>query len=183
MAKIGYKRVSTLIQNTERQLNDLALDITFEDKVSGKTIDRPKLNECKQYCRKGDELYIHSLDRVCRSGVGDAVDLVNEMLAQGVAVHFVKESLSFTGTMSALQEAVLSILATVAKLERDLINERVREGVAIAKAKGRMTGRPKLQHGLTKEKVIELRQHKSVKEICKEYGIGKSSLYTLIKAD
>jgi len=61
---IGYIRVSTVDQNTERQLADVQLDKVFEDKVSGSTIDRPQLKACLDYLRDGDDLWVHSIDRL-----------------------------------------------------------------------------------------------------------------------
>jgi len=60
---IGYIRVSTGVQNTERQLDKVQLDEVFEEKASALTIERPKLEEAKRICRKGDTLHIHTLDR------------------------------------------------------------------------------------------------------------------------
>ena len=64
--KIGYKRVSTLIQRTDRQLDGMELDQVFEDKTSGAKLERPELTRCIEYCRKGDALYVHSIDRLAR---------------------------------------------------------------------------------------------------------------------
>ena len=64
---IGYIRVSTIDQNTDRQLEGVALDKTFTDKCSGKSINRPALQECLDYLREGDTLHIHSIDRLARN--------------------------------------------------------------------------------------------------------------------
>ena len=71
--------VSTAEQSTSRQLADVQLDKVFEEKVSAKTVDRPQLQACLEYVRGGDVLHVHSLDRICRSGAGDAVGLVEQM--------------------------------------------------------------------------------------------------------
>lgn len=60
--KIGYIRVSSTDQNTERQLDGLQLDRTFTDKVSGKSTDRPQLQEMLRFVRDGDHLFVHSMD-------------------------------------------------------------------------------------------------------------------------
>ena len=62
--KIGYSRVSSAEQNTERQLDGLAMDRLFTDKVSGKSTDRPQLQEMLRFVREGDHLYVHSMDRL-----------------------------------------------------------------------------------------------------------------------
>jgi len=67
MASVGYIRVSTIEQNTARQLDGYTLDRIFEDKASGATTDRPKLQEMLEYVREGDTIYVHSIDRLARS--------------------------------------------------------------------------------------------------------------------
>jgi len=82
MSNIGYKRVSTLAQTTERQLHGVELDKVFEDKTSGKNTDRPQLKAMLNYIREGDVLHVHSLDRLCRSTI-DTLQLVQELNAKG----------------------------------------------------------------------------------------------------
>ena len=93
--KIGYKRVSTLVQNTDRQLADLELDRVFEDHASGKNTDqRPQLQELMQYVRSGDVVYVHSMDRLARN-LRDLLKLTEFLLDKGVEIHFIKENLTF----------------------------------------------------------------------------------------
>lgn len=178
---IGYIRVSSVGQNTERQLQDVKLDKVFEEKVSASSIDRPKLKEAREYCREGDTLHIHSLDRVCRSGAGDAVALVEEMTKKGVSIVFVKDGIRFDGTMTATQKGLLSILASVAQMERELIAERRREGQANARAKGVQFGRPKAP--TVSIKAIAELQFKGMKvtKIAKELEVHRSTIYRTIE--
>ncbi|MYM61618.1 recombinase family protein [Vibrio sp. OCN044] len=179
---VGYIRVSTVLQNSERQLAGIDLDVVFEEQTTAKTIDRPELDRCKAHCRAGDTLHIHSLDRVCRSGVDDAVKLVNEMLGKGVTVAFHKDGLTFGGDkMSAAQEGVLSILAAVAKMERGLIEERRLEGIEIAKRKGRNAGRKAVSLDVKNKLADMMRDGKKAGEIAKALGLGKSTVYRLMK--
>lgn len=179
---IGYIRVSSVSQNTDRQLSDVTLDKVFEEKCSAKTMERPVWIQCLDYVREGDTLHIHSLDRVCRSGASDAVELVEKLTAKGVIVHFHKEGMVF-GTekgMSAPQKAVLSILASVAVMERELINERRIEGIEAARKAGKVFGRPKTE--ATKEQIEELvASGKKPKEIWEQLGIGKATYYRVLK--
>ncbi len=177
--QIGYIRVSTAEQSTSRQLADVQLDKVFEEKVSAKTVDRPQLQACLEYVRDGDVLHVHSLDRICRSGAGDAVGLVEQMNQKGVSVQFHKEGMRFDGAMSAAQKGVLGILAAVAQMERELIKERQAEGIAAAKAAGKHIGRPKAQ--VTKEDVQKLLDSGVPKaRAAKELGIGRATLYRLM---
>lgn len=181
MEHVGYIRVSTAEQSTSRQLTDVKLDKVFEEKVSAKTVDRPELQACLKYVREGDVLHVHSLDRICRSGAGDAVGLVEQMNQKGVSVQFHKEGMRFDGAMSAAQKGVLGILAAVAQMERELIKERQMEGIQAAKAAGKHIGRPKAQ--VTKVDVMELLDNGKPKaQAAKELGIGRATLYRLLNA-
>lgn len=142
MANIGYIRVSTSDQNTERQLDGLQLDKTFTDKVSGATTDRPKLQDMLDYVREGDVVHVHSIDRLARSLV-DLLALVQNLTAKEVHIQFHKENLLFTGETNPTQELMLSIMGSVAQFERAMIRERQREGIAKAKDKGVYKGRTK----------------------------------------
>src|SRR5215472_5468124 len=94
--RVGYVRVSTVDQNTERQLAGIELDKTFTDKASGKDASRPALHTMLNYVREGDTLYVHSLDRLGRN-VDDLRRIVAELTGKSVVVVFVKNGLTFTG--------------------------------------------------------------------------------------
>src|ERR1039457_3046959 len=81
--RVGYVRVSTLDQNTERQLDGLRLDKVFTDKASGKDTKRPQLKAALEYLRDGDKLIVHSLDRLARNLV-DLKNIVSELTARDV---------------------------------------------------------------------------------------------------
>jgi DNA invertase Pin-like site-specific DNA recombinase len=142
MSNIGYVRVSSVDQNTARQLDGINLDEVFTDKVSGATTDRPELQAMLRHVRKGDTLHVHSIDRLARS-LEDLLSLVKELIDRGVTVHFHKEQLLFTGEANPMQELMLSLLGSVAQFERSMIRERQREGIEKAKAAGVYTGRVK----------------------------------------
>ena len=103
---VGYKRVSTVDQKTLRQLDGVEVDKMFEDKVSGKSTSREGLRLALDYLREGDELVVHSMDRLSRS-LPDLLKLVNELTARGVAVRFIKENLTFTGDDNAMSKMLL----------------------------------------------------------------------------
>lgn len=179
--QVGYIRVSTTEQNTDRQLVGVQLDKTFEEKCSAATINRPAWAECMNYVRQGDTLHIHSLDRVCRSGAGDAVSIVEALIEKQVSVKFHKEGLEFYGKITAAQKGVLGILASVAQMERELIKERQAEGIAAAKAKGKSFGRPKTK--VTLEQINELKEQGiSMTDIAKQLGCGRATLYKILAA-
>ena len=89
--KVGYIRVSTITQNTERQLDGIALEKKFIDYASGKSMERHKLQECLSFVREGDTLIVHSMDRLARNLI-DLRQMVEELNTKGVAVQFIKEN-------------------------------------------------------------------------------------------
>ena len=119
---VGYVRVSSYDQATDRQLDDVPLDRAFTDKVSGKDMERPQLQALLAYVREGDTIVVHSMDRLARN-VDDLRRLVQSQTKRGVRVQFVKENLVFTGEESPIADLMLSVLGAVAQFERDLIRE------------------------------------------------------------
>jgi DNA invertase Pin-like site-specific DNA recombinase len=175
--RIGYLRVSTVDQNTDRQLDGVALDKVFTDRASGKDANRPQLVQAIDYVREGDTLVVHSMDRLARN-LEDLRRIVRELTRQGVRVEFVKESLTFTGDDSAMNTLLLSMLGAVAEFERSMILERQKEGIALAKAAGKYKGR---KAALTDERAAELRirlaDGESVTSLAKEFGISRQTVY------
>jgi DNA invertase Pin-like site-specific DNA recombinase len=93
--RIGYIRVSTIDQNTERQLDGIKLDKTFIDKASGKDTKRSQLELMMSFVRSGDTLIVHSMDRLARDQ-NDLHSIVQTLTGKGVRIEFVKEHLTFT---------------------------------------------------------------------------------------
>jgi DNA invertase Pin-like site-specific DNA recombinase len=178
--RVGYIRVSSIEQNTERQLDGQELDKVFTDKASGKDTNRPQLQACLEYVREGDVLVVHSMDRLARS-VDDLRRMVQDLTGKGVQVQFVKESLTFTGEDSPMSNLLLSLLGAVAEFERSMIRERQREGIALAKKAGVYKGR---KPSLTADQVQEIRSRVHAGEqkskLAEEYGISRQTLYTAI---
>jgi DNA invertase Pin-like site-specific DNA recombinase len=177
---VGYVRVSTVDQNTERQLDGLALDKVFTDHASGKDTSRPQLQECLSYVREGDTLVVHSMDRLARSLV-DLRQTVDQLTARGVAVEFVKEHLTFTRDESnPCSVLMLSIMGAVAEFERSMILERQREGIAIAKGKGKYKGRkPVLTDAQVREVLARLAGGESAIDLAREFGVARATVYNV----
>jgi DNA invertase Pin-like site-specific DNA recombinase len=175
--QVGYIRVSTYSQNTDRQLDRVHLDRTFTDKASGKDVKRPELEACLKHLREADVLHVHSMDRLARN-LDDLRRIVKDLTSQGVVVQFHKEGLKFTGDDSPMSQLLLSIMGAVADFERSLILERQREGIAIAKNKGVYKGR---KLSLTQEQVKELigkiQEGAKVTAIAKHFGISRETVY------
>src|SRR6478672_5364325 len=94
--RIGYVRVSSFDQNPERQLENVPVDRTFTDKVSGKSLQRPALEEMMSFVREGDTVVVHSMDRLARN-LDDLRRLVATLTKRGIRIEFIKENLVFTG--------------------------------------------------------------------------------------
>ena len=129
---VGYLRVSSLDQKELRQLEGLHLDKRFVDKASGKDLHRPELEQLTGYVREGDTVICHSMDRLARN-LDDLRKVVLGFTDRGIHVRFEKENLTFTGEDSPMSHLLLSVMGTFAQFERDLIRERQREGIALAK--------------------------------------------------
>jgi DNA invertase Pin-like site-specific DNA recombinase len=137
----SYQRVSTVKQDERRQdisLEGYKIDKKYIDKVSGKDADRPQLNKLKLDVQKGDTIYVESISRLGRN-VDDLRSLCSYFKDKGVTVHFIKEGFNTAGEM---YKFLLTILGAVAEMERELIVERVREGIEKAKTHGTKSGKP-----------------------------------------
>lgn len=179
--RIGYIRVSTLDQNTERQLEGIEVTKTFTDKASGKDTQRPQLEALMSFVRTGDTVVVHSMDRLARN-LDDFRRLVQTLTARGIRIEFVKERLTFTGEDSPMASLMLSVMGAFAEFERALIHERQREGIALAKQRGVYKGRKK---SLSAAAVAELRQRLArgitKAQLAREYGISRETLYQYLR--
>ncbi len=178
--RVGYVRVSSLDQSTDRQLDGQDLDKVFTDRASGKDTKRPQLQAALDYIREGDELIVHSMDRLARN-VDDLRRIVLDLTKKGVHVRFVKENLVFTGEDSPMSNLLLSLLGAVAEFERSMIRERQREGIALAKKAGVYKGR---KPSLTKEQIIEIRRRAKAGEqktgLALEFKVSRQTLYSAL---
>ncbi|MEA1052394.1 recombinase family protein [Lamprobacter modestohalophilus] len=180
--RVGYIRVSSFDQNPERQLEGVQLDRVFTDKASGKDTHRPALEQLLAFVRDGDVLLVHSMDRLARN-LDDLRRLVSELTGRGIRIEFTKEGLTFTGEDSPMAKLLLSVMGAFGEFERALIRERQREGIAIARKKGKYKGR---KPALTAEKVQDLKERVVAGEkkavIAREFGISRETLYQYLKA-
>ena len=176
--KIGYVRVSTIEQNTIRQLDGLTLDKLFTDTCSGKDTNRPALTQLIEFVREGDIIYVHSMDRLARN-LFDLQKLVHFFNSKKIKVQFVKENMMFSSdTDSPMANLTLAMLGAFAEFERALIRERQKEGIAIAKQSNSYKGRKPC---FTNEQIAEIKQmiaekYKKV-DIAKKFGVSRNTLH------
>lgn len=177
-ATVGYVRVSTVDQNTDRQLDGIDLDKVFTDKASGKDTNRPQLAAALDYVREGDTLVVHSMDRLARSLL-DLRRMVDDLTGKGVTVRFVKENLAFAPEgANPFSTLMLNLLGSIAEFERGLMLERQREGIAIAKAKGVYKGRkPALDAAQVAEVAGRLAAGESATKLAAEFKVSRATVY------
>ena len=140
MSKIGYIRVSSEHQETARQqeiMNNYKVDRIFSEKISGATADRPQLKAMLDYVREGDTLYVESISRLGRS-TRDLLNIIDTLNDKGVTLISHKENID---TNSPTGKFMLTVFAALSQLEREQLKLRQREGIEIAKAQGKYTGR------------------------------------------
>lgn len=144
MAKLGYVRVSTILQNDARQekaLKKYELDKVFKEKVSAKDRNRPRLKALLDYAREGDTVYISSFDRLARS-TKDLLDLVEAFTKKGIELVSDKESLD---TSTPTGRLMLTMIGAINEFERSNLLERQREGIQIAVEQGKYKGRKAIE--------------------------------------
>ena len=183
--RIGYIRVSSVDQNTARQLDGVQVDAVFKDHASGKDTARPQLQAALAALVKGtgDTLVVHSMDRLARSLV-DLLALVKQVTDKGCRVQFVKEGQTYGSSGNDPQAVLmLSILGACAQFEREMIRDRQAEGIAKAKERGVYTGRAP---ALTDAQAAALRAEDADNKglgraaLARKFGISRQTLYTYV---
>jgi len=177
MSKIGYTRVSTLDQSTDRQeLGDIRV---FEDKASGKSTDRPALKEMLAYIREGDEVVVYSIDRLARN-LRDLEDIIKEVNSKGASVTFLTEKLTFSGSDDAMSTLMLQMMGAFSQFERSMIRKRQAEGIAAAKAKGKDSPYKGRKQSIDRKVVLKmLDAGEGMTAVAKALGVSRQSIYRI----
>jgi len=190
---IGYLRVSTVDQDMEKNKADILTVANekklgnvewVEEKVSGvKDWRKRKLGEVFNTLKKGDTVIVSELSRLGRSTL-QILEIMKQAKEKEIAVHAVKGAWSLNGTMES--KIVLTMLAMIAEIERDLISERTKEGLRARKAAGVILGRPKgpgkSKLDQYKDEIVALLNNGSTKTfIAKKYGTSLPNLFNWLK--
>ena len=180
--KIGYARVSTLEQNLDMQIDALekaGCKKIITDEVSGSVADRSGIAQLKNILREGDTVVVWRLDRLGRS-LKHLITLVNDFEQSKVALESLQESINTTTSTGQL---IFHMFGALAEFERNLIRERTQAGLASARSRGRLGGRPKQLDLNKRQLVVKLYNDKehTVKNICQMMGISKPTLYQYLK--
>lgn len=181
--KYGYARVSTEEQCLDRQVDQLRKigideENIYKEKMSGTKSNRPKLKALISVVEEGDVVYIESLNRLGRSSA-DLISLMQTFNDMNVTLISLKENLDFS---SAAGKMIAQFLAILAEFERNCIVERVNEGLAAARARGRIGGRPATPEK-TLDKALKMYDlhNLTVSEICRACGISRPTLYKALR--
>jgi DNA invertase Pin-like site-specific DNA recombinase len=182
---IGYARVSTGEQTLDLQLDALraaGCGKVYTETASGAKADRPVLDEVLSYVRKGDTLVVWRLDRLGRS-LKHLIEVVAALAEQGIGFKSLTEQIDTTTPGGKL---IFHVFGALAEFERDLVRERTHAGLAAARARGRLGGRPKK---LTNAKQVELARtlynggHVDIDTICATLGVSRATLYRSLKRE
>ncbi|WP_237234482.1 recombinase family protein [Rothia nasisuis] len=180
---IGYARTSTHQQQDsldaqQQTLKAYGCEKIFTDQISGTRADRPGLEAALAYARENDSIVVTRLDRLGRSTV-DVLRTVQELASRGIAIEALDTKLD---TRTPAGKLVLSVLASMAEFERDLIVERTREGLAHARSQGRIGGRPpKLTPGQQQAALRLIDNGMSENQVAATLGVSRSTI-TRLKA-
>jgi DNA invertase Pin-like site-specific DNA recombinase len=179
--KIGYVRISTSDQNTERQetmLNEFGVEKMFLDTASGKTANRPELSKMMDFVRESDTVVVESISRFARS-TRDFLELMERLAEKDVKFISKKEAID-TSTPSG--KFMLTVFAAVAELEREYILARQREGIEIARKAGKYQGRkpnsyPGFENLLDQRRRGEITAARAMKKL----GMSKTTWYRKVR--
>lgn len=178
--RIGYIRVSTLHQHTERQedkLPEMNVEKVFIEKASGKNRNRPQLKAMIDFVQPGDVVVVSELSRLARS-VMDLYQIAKELKEKGASLESLKEDIDLN---SATGKLTFGIMAIMAEFERDLLLERQKEGIQAAQARGKKWG-AEIQYGKDERQLHEVftnYTNKKIKlnEAMELLGMKKSTFY------
>ena len=179
---VGYARVSTGQQDLQLQLDALkATGVSkanlYTDKISGSKAARPGLDQCLSQLKPGDTLVVWRLDRLGRS-VRHLIDVVEDLRERGVGFKSLRDGAIDTTTASG--KLIFHIFTALAEFERSLIQERTRAGLSVARARGRLGGRPPMSLDdprIQTAQKLHGDKNMAIADICKTLQVSRPTLY------
>lgn len=177
MAIVGYARVSTSGQSLEAQIAALSdCDKLFQEKISGASSKRPQLDALLDYVREGDSVKVTKLDRLARN-TRHLLEITELLDKKGVSLNIMNLGID---TSTPTGKLMLTMVGAIATFEREIMLERQAEGIALAKLKGKYTGRKPTARNKSDEVNRLLQEGKSKPETARQLGISVSSIYRII---
>jgi DNA invertase Pin-like site-specific DNA recombinase len=194
MTRIGYARVSSREQNLERQLELLEraeVKKFFSDKLCGKDNNRPQLKEMLNYIREDDIIVVSELDRLGRNNK-EITSIMNQIQDKGATLEILNlpslNGIQDDNLRRLLNNLIIELFKYTAENERKQIRERQRQGIELAKEKGKYKGRPlaysadsnNKQKRVTYEKIVEmLEKDVPITQISKELDVARNTIYRI----
>lgn len=174
----GYARVSTEDQNLDAQIDALkaaGVARIFQEKKTGKTTNRPELEKVIEHLREGDVLVVTKYDRLARS-LRDLIDLVETIRERKAGFRSLAEDIDTTTPTGRL---IFHVFGSMAEFERERIVERTKEGLAAARRRGRVGGRPAALSHDAKQAILRMRdeEHRPIAEIARAFKVSRSTIY------
>ena len=174
---IGYARVSTSDQNLDAQIDALkeaGATKIFQEKITGKSRKRPELEKLLEQLRKGDVVMITKYDRLARS-LRDLIDIVDVIRDREAEFRSLAEDIDTTTTTGRL---IFHVFGSIAEFERERIVERTKEGLAAARKRGRVGGRPAALSSEQKAEAIRLRdgEGRPISEIARIFKVSDKTI-------
>lgn len=183
--QIGYARVSTEEQNLDRQIDALqqaGIDdwLIYKEKITGTKKDRPELQKMLNHLNEGDIVIITDLTRISRS-TKDLLDIVEKVKNKGASIRSLKDTWLDTTSNNPYNEFLLTVMSGLSQLERDLISQRTKAGLASAKARGRNGGRPSKQN--EKGDMVRTLADSGMRivDIVKQTGLSRSTVNRILR--
>lgn len=179
--KIGYARVSTEEQSLDMQvsaLREAGCERIYQEKASGRKIDRPELEKLLDFLRPGDVLVVWKLDRLGRT-MKQLVDLLEDFDEREIVFVSLTESID---TKTPMGRFLVAVLAAMAQMEADVTRERTMAGLAEARKQGRVGGRPKTKAEDAERAVSAVEGGMTVSEACRLVGISRPTYYKYKRA-
>jgi len=180
---VGYARCSTEEQNIFRQLDQLVeygVDKRniYQEKITGTKRDREQLNKMIDELQEGDIVIISDLTRISRS-TKDLLEIVESIKNKGASIKSIKDTWLDTSSDNPYNSFLLTIMSGLSQLERDLISQRTKEGLASAKARGRVGGRPNKRNDKADIVKLMLDNKYKIKDIVEKTGLSRATIYRI----
>lgn len=189
MSNIGYIRVSSDGQNPARQyqqLEDVGMDVIYEERLSGAAQHRPELQTMLDNLQPQDTIYVTDLTRITRS-TRDLFTLVDHIRHKGANLKSLKDTWLDLSEDNPYSEFLMTVMGGVNQLERDLTRMRQREGIELAKKEGKYKGRPRKYHahheGMNHALELYHEGNKTVAKICQATNVSRAALYRALKRE
>lgn len=182
---IGYARVSTEGQNLDRQIDMLVnygVDKRniYQEKMTGTKSDREQLNKMIEELQENDIVVIADLTRVSRS-TKDLLNIIDRIKEKGASIKSIKDTWLDTTSDNPYNSFLLTVMSGLSQLERDLISQRTKEGLASAKARGRNGGRPSKRNDKADTVELLYKEGYKIVDIVKQTGLSRATVYRTLK--